>query len=255
MEQTSNNLNSEENTENVSVDSHVHSESLDGDNKCDDSPTTSSVCQQDSLPLDSFSIGDFFRCSTKSAHFSGELIQMDLNSGILLLEEHLNNGRSILHFVRKSGLLSIEKVLPPHKFQKRRSSNLKHNNSLYTIDEIERAEIALNTEDGPLIKDEQAKKTFLELKRIFDDVIWDGSNILVLKCIRVFCPYDFKSIETIDSRSSSLDALARVQKILEMRRDCRTIPSLLSLNISLMDVYAPGTSQKLPAEASPEENL
>jgi len=50
--------------------------------------------------------------------------------------------------------------------QKRRSSNLiKHNNSLYTIDEIERTENVL--EIDYLIKDEQAKRTFLELKRMF----------------------------------------------------------------------------------------
>jgi len=39
-----------------------------------------------------------------------------------------------------------------------------------------------------------------------------------------------------------------------MRRDCRTIPSLLSLNFSLMDVCAPGTSQQLTTEASQGEN-
>ena len=57
--------------------------------------------------LDSFSIGDFIRCSTKSSHFSGELIINDVTNGILLLEEYLNNGRSTLHFVKKCGLLTV----------------------------------------------------------------------------------------------------------------------------------------------------
>uniref|UniRef100_A0A915LP46 AD domain-containing protein n=1 Tax=Meloidogyne javanica TaxID=6303 RepID=A0A915LP46_MELJA len=246
MEQITKNFNNGEND--VANDSQADLESLNAV-KCDVWPTTSVQCQNDS-----FSIGDFIRCSTKSSHFSGELIINDVTNGILLLEEYLNNGRSTLHFVKKCGLLTIEKMFSPQKMQKRRSSNLiKHNNSLYTIDEIERTENVL--EIDYLIKDEQAKRTFLELKRIFDDVIWDGSNILVLKCIRVFHPYDFKSIEIIDSRSSSLEAFTRVQKILEMRRDCRTIPSLLSLNFSLMDVCAPGTSQQLTTEASQGENV
>ncbi|CAK5071777.1 unnamed protein product [Meloidogyne enterolobii] len=172
MEQITKNFNNEEND--VANDSQVDSKSLN-DVKCDVCPTTSLFPQPFSLLkcflnllclLDSFSIGDFIRCSTKSSHFSGELILNDVTNGILLLEEYLNNGRSTLHFVKKCGLLTIEKIFPPQKMQKRRSSNLiKHNNSLYTIDEIERTESVL--ESDYFIKDEQAKRTFLELKRMF----------------------------------------------------------------------------------------
>uniref|UniRef100_A0A914H1L1 AD domain-containing protein n=1 Tax=Globodera rostochiensis TaxID=31243 RepID=A0A914H1L1_GLORO len=148
------------------------------------------------ITLDDLKNGDLLQCSTRMQNFAGQLLSVDRRKGIFVLSEQKGTERQFdIHFVCFAKLQSLKKL----------SSDC--------------AELFHLSLDSPRAarESEAAKRTFIELKRIFDDVVWEGEGIKVLKCILVIEPYDENGVKCLDSRTSSISALARVKKILGQR--------------------------------------
>ncbi|KAL3098050.1 hypothetical protein niasHT_027595 [Heterodera trifolii] len=170
-----------------------------------------------STTIDELQNGDRLQCSTRMQKFSGELLLVDRREGIFVLRERKGNERQFnIHFVRFAELQSLKKLSsPPSNFDG--ICHVPTDSPATARDRLVKAEQRLSQLWVDKTPSEAAKRTFIELKRIFDDVVWDGESIKVLKCVVVTAPFDENGVECIDSRASSVGTLARVKKILARR--------------------------------------
>uniref|UniRef100_A0A183CL12 AD domain-containing protein n=1 Tax=Globodera pallida TaxID=36090 RepID=A0A183CL12_GLOPA len=159
--------------------------------------------------------GDHLQCSTRMQNFAGQLLLVDRRKGIFVLREQKGTERQFeIHFVRFAKLQSLKKLSSSDCAE---LFHLPLDSPTAARERLAKAEQRLGQLWVDAKLSEAAKRTFIELKRIFGDVVWEGEGIKVLKCILVTEPYDENGVECLDSRTSSISAFARVKKILGRR--------------------------------------
>jgi len=215
-----------------------------------DSPTPTSDDSQSDLQED-YAPGDVIECKTNVGDTtSGEVISYDKGAKVLVLNSAIGSGKTQMQFINMEYVTSTHKIRPaPQNFLSATVPNDSHEESQHRLQLAEKNKAKDWMGDAP----EEAVQTFLDLRKMYNDVRWDNEDrcIRLLRHVVIREPFDAHSVQSEGVHSPSNEAVMHVKKLLINYQS-------LGTNAGRNTSYSPPTSdadadgdQKSPREGTP----
>ncbi|KAH7728177.1 Anticodon-binding domain containing protein [Aphelenchoides avenae] len=154
-----------------------------------------------------FTVGDIVECNTEQGPMTGQVVVHDRAMNVLVLRDETGRKPQLL-FINMSHVQNVVK---------KDSAPVTY--TVKPTPDYEKAQLRLNkaTEEKKGIWVDnisaEAREAFVMLKKMFNDVEWDGKNIKVLKRVLVKEPFTAMNTEPVDGKPQSTEALKQVRKV------------------------------------------